>query len=809
MNVFEHLRADLRQAVRRTRARPVRSTIAVLMLSLGIAASTVGFSAVRAVLLEPLPVADQDRLVVLWQRSEQRSFDHVPFLPAALDPVRRMGGPLRGVAAVGTVGATAAPAEGDDGRFSIEWARVAGDFFGVLGARPALGRLLEPVDDEVGATPVAVISHGQWVDRLGARDDVLGTTLRIGGIPFEIDGVAPPDLDYPRGTEVWVTLRGSYPDWASEPATRFELDLVARLSPGSELTDAAAAVDALFAANQELSTLAADLRTTGTSFTDHVVGDLRPMLLATLIAGLMLLVVAIANTTLLFLAGGLRSAREVAVRRALGAGGARAARPLFADALLQSVMGVAAGCALAQAALTVLVPLAPTDFVRFSTIELDRLSLAVAAVFGIVALLGSAGLAGSWMTRRTPGQVLGNAFGSVGRGVVLRRVVAGGQVGLAVVAGVSAALLSSGVRQLEELDRGFEAEGLHMVSLRTPFDFFDAPAEYRGALVGASEALTARPGIQGVSPTFNAPLLPRGGIDFVPRVDDQSEDDALSNPYVGFDAVLPSYFEVAGTELREGRGFGRQDGPDDLPVVIVNEAAAWALWPEGGALGGRIFMGGLSREEWRTVVGIVEDHRFRTFPDAHPAVYVPLSQYDRFAPSRLLVRSSGTPSAIRSAVEEEIGSWFGGVDVVAVESLTEVMQRPMQRPRFAAKAVSALAFVTVLLAVLGVQGVLAVLVAEGRRAMGVRLALGARIPDLARYLAGHLSWIVGGGGAVGLIASAWGVRAAAPLLHGSAVGASGIAVWAAVTTVLLAIVAALHPLLRAWRIPPMEVLRSE
>lgn len=780
----------------------------ITTLALGIGASTVTFSAVRAVLLEPLPVTEQDELVLLWQRSVGRNFDHVPFLPSALDAVQVVEDPFTAVAAVPINGAVVTPGRGPDGSFSIAHARIGGDFFGVLGVNPALGRVLNAADDAIGAAPMVVLSHGYWSQNLGGREDVLGTTLEISRVPFTVVGVAPPEFDYPRGTEAWVTLRGSFPDWETNPATRYELDLIARMRPGFALDDATAAMDRLFAEQADLSALAADLETVGLPFTEAVMGDLRPILLTTLAAGMVLLLVAVANATLLFLAGGARSLRESAMRRALGASGARVVQPLAADAALQAAMGVLGGVLLGRLALAVLVPLAPSDFVRFDTIRLDAGSVLFGGALGLLALGASAGIAGVWLARRDPATLLRGGAGAATTGATFRRGIASAQVALAVVAAVGASLLWQTVRNLEALDRGFEPEGLHVVSVSLPFGFFDVPQGYQTVLESVADGLGTRPGIHGASPSFSAPLLERGGIDFAPRIDGQTAEEARNNPYVGFDAVIPRYFTVAGTAVRQGRGIEASDGPDDQPVVVVNEAAARALWPGESALGRQIFMGGLSREENRTVVGVVEDHRFRTFPQAHPSVYVPLAQYGRLAPNRFLVRAD-PGVALRDAVEAEFAAVVGGVEVVTIESMSEVMRRPLRRPRFAASSLLAMALVTVLLAALGVHGVLSVIVAERRRDLGVRMALGARALDVASHMARHLLWIGGIGGVLGALISIWTTDLLAALLYDLEPGAVGMIAVVVVASLALALASGVAPTLRATRTDPASTLRSE
>ena len=387
-------------------------------------------------------------------------------------------------------------------------------------------------------------------------------------------------------------------------------------------------------------------------------------------------------------------------------------------------------------------------------------------------------------------------------------MIASGQVAFAVVAAVGASLLWQTVRNLEDLDRGFEAEGLHLVTVSLPFGFFDVPDGYRTVLQNVSDGLAARPGVVGASPTFSAPLLERGGIDFAPRLEGQSEEDARRNPYIGFDAVSPEYFSVAGTGVRLGRPLTDADGPDDEPVVVVNEAAASALWPGESPLGKRIFMGGLSSDEFRTVVGVVQDHRFRTFPAAHPSLYVPLAQYERLVPNRFLIRTTAEVD-LRGLVTTEFARFTGGVEVVTAESMSEVMRRPLRRPRFAASTLLAIALVTVLLAALGVHGVLAVLVAERRKELGIRLALGARVPDVVRHVSHHVLWIAGVGTALGALLAWWAARSMQALLFGAP--PSTVELFAGITAgaFALAVLAGFAPTVRAVRTDPVDALRAD
>lgn len=801
--------SELSLALRRFRRRPGRALVGVATLSLGIAASTASFSAVRAVLLEPLPVADQDELVVLWGRNEARDFAHVPFLPAAFDAVAASQGAFSGVAAFLTVGALPALADGLEGSFAIQHARVGGDFFGVLGARPAVGRLLTAADDRVGADPVAVVSHDYWVRRAGADPALVGTTLRYGRNSFTIVGVAGPGFDIPQGTEAWATVRGSYPDWAEEAPPNLEMDLIARLAPGVTLGAALTSTDAVIARSPDLPEITRGMRTVGVRLTEFVIGSLDPVLRATLGAAILLLVVATANSTLLFLTGGARSAREIALRRALGARRLGVVVPLLMDAGLVAGMGVGVGIALAWVALKALLPLAPADFARFDEISLNWWAVAFAASLGASAMLASSVMAGAWLARGEPRDVLaagGRTFS--GGGERIRRTIASAQVALAVVAAVGAGLVGRTVSNLVSLDRGFDPEGLYIANLTLPFPF-EVSEGYVAGLEELSAGIASRPGVLGATVTISAPLSERAGIDFVPRLEGQAPAQAEANPYVGLDMVLPGYFEVAGTDVVEGRTIGDEDRAGSPLTVVVNEAAARALWPGQRAVGQRMYLGPIgAEEEPRTVVGVVENHRYRTFPEARPAVYVPLRQFWSFPPTRLLVRADGSVGSIRDLVSEELSGAMPGVRVLTIESMADVMRGPMLRPRFAAAVLLVFALVTLALACLGVYGVFSVLVHERTRELGIRRALGAQAQHLIGFVTMRVLVVGLAGGVGGIVVSLWAGRLLESVLYGVEVGDPGVLGAAVVGSLLLGCVAGAAPAMQAVRTDPVESLRS-
>jgi hypothetical protein len=328
-------------------------------------------------------VRAQEELVVAWFVNPARGFTRIPFRPETYD-ILEGAGSLAGVAGVESAGARPTPVEGVEGSFAMRHVRVAGDFFGVLGVEPARGRLLQAGDDLPGAAPVLVLSHGAWVARYGADPSVVGSSVRYLGRSFTVVGVAAEGFDWPRGTDMWATLRGAYPRWGEEEPPGIELDLVGRMAGGVSADAVADDLSATLRSDVGTRDTYTGLAPVVTSLEDHVVGALRPVLRLALASAVALVLAALANVTLLLLAGGGRAARDVAVRRALGAEPGRVMGQLVADMLLIAVMGLAGGLVLAWLALEGLLPLAPPELPRLDEVALDGRGVLVALLTALV-----------------------------------------------------------------------------------------------------------------------------------------------------------------------------------------------------------------------------------------------------------------------------------------------------------------------------------------------------------------------------------------------------------------------------------------
>jgi predicted permease len=800
---------SLSSTLKRLRRKPLRASATALTLALGIGATTAAFAAVDGVLLQELPVSGQDELVVAWFVNPARELFHIPFSPSAFDLAVRGTGSLSGVAGVERAGARPTVVESGSDPYVLSHVRVAGDFFGVLGARPAAGRLLTLSDDDPGAEAAVVLAHGTWVAQFGADPSVLGSTLRYGDRSFTIVGVAPEGFDFPQGTDLWATLRGSFPSWAEEEPVGIELDILGRRRPGVDAATVAADLTDALRADPGISAVYSDLRPVVTPFHDHVVGSVRPVLRAGLAAATLLLLVAVANATLLLLAGGPAVAHELAVNRALGAGRIQLLWRVVAEAGIVGALGVAGGLGLAWIGLQILLPLAPGDLPRLDNVALDGRSVAIAILLGLLGT-GLAGMvAGLGLVRTDPGASLSaGGRGQLGIGSRAQRLLAAIQLSLTVVSAVGAGLLVRTVDAMDAVELGFEAEDLSVVSLSVPYPFFEVPETYVAALEQVVRDLEGRAGILSVRPTLSAPL--GSGLDVILRAEGQEEEDLDENPYLAVDAVLPGHFEALGVPIRSGRGLTEADnaaGSD--PVVVVNEAAARALWPGRDPIGERAV--GFPDEDmaW-TVVGVVADTRYREFFDARPSAYFPLGRMRFMAPTRLLIRTAeGGPITLGAVVREAFAGADPLVKVMGEEPVEEALRRASARQRFAAGVLLSFAWATLLLAALGVYGVFTVWVQGRTGEMAVRLAMGATRPRVVgMVLAGVLRVALVGAGA-GVAIALWVSRLVEALLFGVSPLDPGTYVFVTMASLGTALAAGLVPAFQAARADPALTLQSE
>ncbi len=804
----------LRHAARGLRRRPGFTALAVGLVGLGIGAVTAAWTVLDRSVLQPLPVDDQHGVVVAWIDHVARGFDHFPVTVPLFEELEGGGAPgLAGVAAVSSSGAGRGIVEGDEGPWTVSWSRVLGDFFGVLGTDAEVGRTLR-LDDDVPAPAerAVVISHGLWTRRFGRSPDIVGTTLRTRLGTYVVVGVMPAAFDYPRGTEVWAPTRPAYPEWDAERPF-LELDLIARLAPGVGPATAADQLAAASRATPDLAGLYEGSAPVIRSFETVLLGDLGPTLVVLFLGALLVLGVAGLDLGNVALVRAVDDARALSVRRALGADGRRLLGEAAAEAGVLAVLAVGAGLALGAVAVSVLLPLAPSELPRLHQVEgLTAGAVILALAVGVV-VVGTAVVLPRWIAlRRDPAVVVRSTRTTTSRGGDrVREGLVVAQIALTVWVLASGALLVRTAHNLQRLDPGFAPEALSVVALTYDEGGVLAPPGSADLLRAAAAEMARHPGIVGATPVQMPPLPGAGAWQTILNKEGQTPEEAGDeNVYVFMEFVESSYFDLLGAPVLRGRALTEADRVGAAPVVVVNEATARRYWPGEEAVGQRITTGlpGVEGTSM-TVVGVVGDTRYGALTELQPTAYFPLAQVDGFRSQYLLVRTAAGAPPLLEAAREALAAEAPGVRAMAVERVAERLAAPLAGPRFSALLSTVLAVTALIIAVAGVYAMMAFLVRSRRREIGVRLACGGTPSSVGGRVIARGLTLAAVGSAIGAAGAAWSGRAFESLLFGvSGVDPGSLGAGMALALAAAAL-ACIIPARRAAGVDPVEVLRAE
>lgn len=805
----------MRHAVRQLVRSPGYTLTVVVTLALAVAANTAIFSAVRTVLLEPLPIEAPERLTVTWQTDDggesviELTHRHLrewqqaraPFTRASLMATHNWNGVLEG--------------RGEPSR--IWFAGVSGTFFETMGVAPLHGRALQASDDVPNGPGVAVLNHGAWVRRFGADPSVIGTTMTIDGDPMTILGVMPPDFDVPRGAEFWTPV---VPILASgTPPSLGNLDtvgvfyVVGRSRPG---LDAAAIGADLQAVEARLD--AADpgrlrwgSRVVTEPFLDYYFGPMRSALWTLWAAVGVLLLVACANVSGLMLTRVAERQRDHSVRLALGASRRAIAKLWLIEIGLLSLAGGALGLAGASGLLGAIVTLSPDDLPRLAGVSMD---LGVAA-FSFAAVVAAALLASAMPMRNASGARLTEALGGTRvttsrRGLHARSTLLVVQIALAVVLLVSAGLVVRSFVELRRIDLGFTADRVLTAEVQ-PRGVSSPPNPWLDEFLTRVRAL---PDVEAAGAIYLRPLM-LGPIGQGARVflegQPQTREAAESNPTLNHQIATPGYFETMRIPLLAGRFFTARDTQEQPRVAIVSESTARRLWPGENPLGKRIamspFTSGLSGTVWRTIVGVVSDVRYRGLTDVQLDVYDPALQVGRPA-DNVVIRTAGDPGLLAASIRTLARELDAGVIVDNVTTMEAVVGRAEAPWRLSMWLFVLFALLAFGLAALGLFSVVALDVAQRQPEFAVRLALGSSRAGLLGGVLARAGWRVVAGVTAGLLVSVLAGRAIRRLLFGvPPIDALTYAVVLAAVIVVVGI-AAYVPARRAARANPQALLRE-
>jgi len=798
---MDSLVQDLRYAARRLGRAPAFTLAAVATLALGIGANTAMFSVVRAVLLRPLPYAEPDRLVRVRRGS-------------SAPDLRDLTAQSRTCEGFAGYRPQFFDVPGEPLAERLDGALVTGDALVLLGTKPALGRVLTADDDHVGAEKVVVVSDRFWRQRLGADPGAVGRTFRFVTGTYRVVGVLPAGFELPEAkADVYAS---EWPESAPEAEARGAHTLLglARLRPGVTLAQAQAEADAIA---QRLAALYPienrDRQYVLTPMHDFIVQNVRAALLLLFGAVGFVLLIAGVNVVNLLLARAADRQREMAIRASLGAGRGRLLRQLLVESVLLSAVGGLAGLLVGSWGLGIIVGLGQDQIPALESVRLDPWVLAFTA--GVSVLTGVLfGLAPGWQAAgRSVAPELKDGARSIdapGRERI-RRLLVASEIALSVILLAGAGLLLRSLHHLQSVDPGFQPERLLTFNLTLPMNpYRDIP---RRTLFFESvlDRVRALPGVTSVAATSELPFDPGKVpqnfiIEGEPPVEPGREPDVMSR------GVSTGYLRTLGIPLRQGRDLDATDTASAEPVGIVNEAAARTLFHGGDPIGRRVAWARAEPRVWIRVVGVAGDVRGDGL-DAEdtPALYTPMAQEPR--PWRtwmnVVVRSSVAPAALTESIKREVGRVDKDVPVTRVRAMNDLVQGSFADRHFTLALLGAFAVVAVVLAGVGIYGVMAYAVSRRTREIGLRMALGARAQDVMRLVLGQTMGVTLLGIAVGLGGALALRRIVASMLFGVGPGDPATLLLVALMLALVALAAGFVPARRAARVDPSIALRAE
>jgi predicted permease len=785
-------------------------------VAIGIAAVTATFSIASGLLLRPLPLPAQDRVIVMW--AKQRDFAHVPLKWSDVERYGKESRACTRVAGIDYNGAWTWALSDRGEAVPAKGTYVTGGLFQTLGISPQLGRVITERDDVPNAPRVAVISDALWRRRYGADSTVIGRVLEFDRTQITIVGVAPRGFEYPHGVEFWTPVRAFAPNVPADSIPS-SLDLVARLNPDATMDQARRELDGyLDRAYARFRTSVGTFEATARTLPDAIIGTVRPAVLTLTAAAVLVLVIACLNVANLQLVRGVARVREVAIRASLGASTARVVRQLLTEAGVIGVAGAAAGITLAALTIRALVALAPAEIPRVAEVTLDAEVMVFATVVTIVTVALSAigptlALARSdvaSLVRRAGTRAVAGSR----RSARTRQGLIGAQAALAVLVLSGAGLLIRSLANLQHQDLGFRRENVVVAQLTMPWSKFDTPDgsdRFNQLLERVRATVAATAGVTHVAVASSPPYSGTGGWDALPSVEGQSADAATRRPWVNMEIVTPDYFATLGVPLLRGRLLASTDRKGAEPAIVVNATMARLYWPGEDPLGKRLRLGAPtdSAASRYTVVGVVGDMRYRELTVAMPSFYIPNEQLATGVATFFLVRTTSAPAAIVPTIRAIFRNADADASLLDARTLDDYLAGPLARPRFVSALVAFFGVAGLLLVAVGIYAVVAEHVRDHHRELGIRIALGARAADLRRFVlrVGLTPLMVGA--VVGLGLSLASGRLVKTLLY-RVTPTDPVPLGGVVAIIAAAAFAACAvPLRQARRVDPVEVLRAD
>ena len=792
---------DLRHAARTFAKAPGFTAIAVATLALGIGANTAIFSVIDGVLLRPLPYPEEGRIVSV--RDTQPDLDDAP-APAG-DFVDWSG--ARSFSTLAASDYHSFTLTGGSIPERLLGARVSAALFPALGSRPLVGRVFTKEEEVPGADRTVVVSERIWKSRLGGRP--LGSRLRLDGREYVLVGVMPADFDYPQSADLWLPLALT-PEERADHGTH-HLGVVGRLAPGATIASAQSELDGIEARlRREHPATNAGHGARLVPLRDSLVGPLRRTLLVLLGAVTLVLLLACANLGSLILARNAGRSREMAIRSALGADRSRIVRQLLTESALLSFLGGAAGVALAAWGIEALAALRPWTLVASTAARIDVrvLLFTLAASLGTAVLFGLApAIALSPRSLTAALEASGRTMAGGGRGRT-RALLAVGEVAIALALLIGAGLMIRSATRLSGVDPGFRAQQALTLEIVFPESRYASVDQRRAFVRSAMERLAAVPGVLAAGAANSAPLGDSSTTgDF--KIEGRPDWGPGQAPLAQYVVATAGYFPALDIAVRAGRAFTDADREGSAPVAIVNETMARRFWRGASPIGRRVQVDWDGDKAWREVVGVVGDVRGERIDQAAlPQLYFPFAQHP--TPwAAIVLRSPLAPEKLLAPIRAAIWSLDRDMPVPSLVPLSHTISRSFVRRRFSTILLTVFGSVALLLATLGVYGVLSQLVAERRREIGIRLTLGAQRSDVFGLVARRGLMLTGWGIALGVVGALLVTRSLAALLY--EVSPTDPLTFAAIALVMAGVsfLATALPARRAMRLDPMVTLRAD
>ena len=812
---METLFKDVRYGIRSLLKRPGFTAIVVITLALGIGANSAVFSVVNEMLLRPLPYPNSNQLVMIWGKLPAHGLDKLNVSPPEFVDYRDRNHSFSAIAVYASLGRNLTGA-GDPERINVTF--VTTGFFSALDTRPLSGRSFITEEDQPGHDEVAIISYALWQRRFAGVSNIVGKNIMLDGVSHTVIGVMPADFEFPDAeTQIWKPMAFSADDLNENSRGSHYLDLIARTRQGVDLQRAKADVASIAAQMQkehpdhyeEGSGWGASVVT----LHEETIGDYRLALLVLFgVVGFVLLIACV-NVANLMLARAATRQRETAIRTAMGAGRLQLIRLSLAESLLLSLTGAAIGLLLASWGVGALKTLNVTNLPRVGEIHVDlrvilftlAISLLTGLVFGIIPALQASGLSLSESLKESTGKTTESR-----KRQRLRGLLVVSEVGMAMILLVGAGLLVKSLYQLQRVDLGFNPANLLTMRLSLSRAKYAEPQKERVFFNELVSRVQDLPGVKSVGVVSFLPLSGTGNRRNI------SVEGKPENPVnVELRICDPKYFNALGVELRDGRFFDEHDRDNTTYVVIVNDTFTRIFLPGEGPLGKRIKMGGLNTPfRWLSIVGVIRDLKHKG-PDAEarPEMYIPFSQPplpDWDVQSMFLaVRTESEPQNSIAALRRIVHEIDSEQPIYGVSTMQQLLTESIAPHRFNMLSMAIFSALALVLASIGIYGVMSYSVTQRTREIGIRMALGARTTDVLRLVLRNGITLTLIGVAVGLAGAFALTRLMASLLFGVTPTDSAIFVIVPLCLIAVALLACFIPARRAAKVDPLVALHYE